>query len=1009
MEFYRSHILVCSGTGCHASGSLLLKAALESELARTGLDKEVKVIETGCFGFCRFGPNMMVYPEGVFYCGVQEEDVAELVEEHIVKGRVVDRLLYREPTTEKPVVDFQDIPFFKKQTRVVLENCGIINPESIKEYIARDGYFGLAKALRMKPEEVVDMVKKSGLRGRGGAGFPTGLKWEFTAKATGSPKYVVCNADEGDPGAFMDRSTIEGDPHRLVEGMTIAGYAVGASHGYIYCRAEYPLAVERLYKAIAQAREYGLLGKNILGSGFDFDLDVRLGAGAFVCGEETALLNSVMGRRGEPRPRPPFPATSGLWNKPTVLNNVETFANIPTIMRKGWEWFASMGTEKSKGTKVFALAGKINNNGLAEIPMGTTIGEIVYDIGGGIPKGKKFKAVQTGGPSGGCIPVEYLNTPVDYETLAALGTIMGSGGFIVMDEDTCMVDLAKFFLEFVQSESCGKCTPCRIGTKRMLEILQRITRGQGKEGDIDELLQLGETICQTSLCGLGQTAPNPVISTIKYFRHEYEAHIRDKRCDASVCAALFNAPCQNTCPAHVDVPIYIDLIRQGQFQAAYEEVFRENPFPVVCGRVCNHPCESRCRRAQLDEPVAIRELKRFASDWAMGPDGANPKVTVAPPTGKKVAIIGSGPAGLTAATYLTMKGHSVTVFEALPQPGGMLQYGIPEYRLPKSSLKKDIDVIKGLGVEIRTGVRVGTDVSFDTLRSEYDAIFVAIGAHKDQKLGIPGEDLHGVIPGAQFLRDINMGKKVDLRGKKVVVVGAGNVAMDAARSARRLGAESVTVVYRRRREDMPAAEEEIKAAEEEGIVFSLMVNPKALKGEDGVLKAVTCVSMKAGAFDNSGRRRTEPIEGSDFDLPCDVLIPAIGQVPETEPFENTDLPIERRTFKVDPRTMATGIAGVFAGGDCQTGPATVVEAIGAGKKAAAAIDAYLGGDGDVVPKLDIARKLSAPVVEEKMKRSHGKTASMVSRLNSFAEVELGYDARTAQREASRCLRCDVKE
>ncbi|HHX10790.1 MAG TPA: NADH-quinone oxidoreductase subunit F, partial [Firmicutes bacterium] len=507
MEFYRSHILVCSGTGCHASGSISLKEALESEIARVGLDKEVKVVETGCFGFCRFGPNMMVYPEGVFYCQVHEEDVPEFVEEHLVKGRVVQRLLYREPETEAAIVDFEEIPFFSKQTRVVLENCGIINPESINEYIARDGYFGLANALQMKPEEVIDVIKQSGLRGRGGAGFPTGLKWEFAARAEGSPKYAVCNADEGDPGAFMDRSTIEGDPHKLLEGMIIAGYAVGASQGYVYVRAEYPLAVERLYKAIDDARALGLLGKNILNSGFDFDIDVRLGAGAFVCGEETALLNSVMGVRGEPRPRPPFPANEGLRGKPTVINNVETFANVPAILRKGAGWLAGIGTEKSKGTKVFALAGNINNNGLAEVPMGTTIGEIVFDIGGGLPNGKKFKAVQTGGPSGGCIPVEYLNTPVDYESLAELGTIMGSGGFVVMDEDTCMVDLAKFFLEFVQSESCGKCAPCRIGTKRMLEILQRITRGEGREGDIELLVELGESIKQSALCGLGQSAP----------------------------------------------------------------------------------------------------------------------------------------------------------------------------------------------------------------------------------------------------------------------------------------------------------------------------------------------------------------------------------------------------------------------------------------------------------------------------------------------------------------------
>ncbi|MBP8614063.1 MAG: NADH-quinone oxidoreductase subunit NuoF [Firmicutes bacterium] len=540
MDFYRSHILVCSGTGCHASGSLVLKEALEAEIARVGLDKEVKVIETGCFGFCRLGPNMMVYPEGVFYCQVHEQDVPQIVEEHLLKGRVVERLLYTEPQTEKSVVDFEDIPFFQKQTRIVLEDCGVINPESIREYIARDGYFGLAKALQMKPEEVIDTLKKSGLRGRGGAGFPTGLKWEFAAKAEGSPKYIVCNADEGDPGAFMDRSIIEGDPHRVLEGITIAGYAVGASQGYVYVRAEYPLAVRRLYKAIDDAHELGLLGKNILNSGFDFDIDLRLGAGAFVCGEETALLNSMMGKRGEPRPRPPFPANEGLWGKPTVINNVETLANVPVIMRNGYEWFNTIGTEKSKGTKVFALAGKINNNGLAEVPMGTTIREIVFDIGGGLPDGKEFKAVQTGGPSGGCIPAQCLDTPVDYESLAQLGTIMGSGGFVVMDQNTCMVDLAKFFLEFVQSESCGKCAPCRIGTRRMLEILDRITKGEGKEGDIETLEELGHSIKETALCGLGQTAPNPVLSTIRFFRDEYEAHIKEKRCPAGVCQALLS-------------------------------------------------------------------------------------------------------------------------------------------------------------------------------------------------------------------------------------------------------------------------------------------------------------------------------------------------------------------------------------------------------------------------------------------------------------------------------------
>ncbi len=1007
MEFYRSHILICSGTGCHASGSLQLKDALEKEIASAGLDTEVKVIETGCFGFCRFGPNMMIYPEGVFYCGVHQEDVPQLVQEHLVKGRVIDRLLYREPETDSAVVDFEDIPFFKKQTRIVLENCGVINPESIEEYIARDGYFGLAKALTMPQTEVIETIKKSGLRGRGGAGFPTGLKWEFTYKAQGSPKYIVINADEGDPGAFMDRSTIEGDPHRVLEGMAIAGYAVGASQGYVYARAEYPLAVDRLYKAIDQAREMKLLGENILGSGFSFDIDLRLGAGAFVCGEETALLNSVMGKRGEPRIRPPFPANSGLWGKPTVINNVETISNIPTIMRKGAEWHASMGTEKSKGTKVFALAGKINNNGLAEVPMGTTIGEIVYDIGGGLTKGKKFKAVQTGGPSGGCIPAQFLNTPVDYESLAQLGTIMGSGGFIVMDEDTCMVDLAKFFLEFIQSESCGKCSPCRIGTKRMLEVLQRITRGHGKEGDIELLQELGETIKQTALCGLGQSAPNPVLSTIKYFRSEYEAHIRDKKCPASVCASLFNAPCQNTCPAGVDVPIYVDLVRQGRFADSYAEIMRENPLPVVCGRVCNHPCEAKCRRAQLDDPIAIRELKRFASDYATSLNGSRPREKCKEATGKSVGVVGAGPAGLSAAYYLALQGHSVTIYEALPVAGGMLAVGIPEYRLPKKNLAQDIETIRLLGVEIKTGVKIGKDISWEELRSRHDAVFVGVGAHKDQVMGISGEDLPGVIPGITFLRNIALGVKQDFSAKNVIVVGGGNVAMDAARSARRLGAKSVTVVYRRRKEDMPAQVEEIEAAEEEGIVFNMMVNPVAVKG-DSKVQALTCVVMKSGEFDTSGRRRTSPVDGSEFDLACDVFIPAIGQVTDLTGFSESGLEVARNVFKADPKTMATNEKGVFAGGDCVSGPATVIEAVEAGKRGARAIHAFLGGFGDVVPAPRFDRKLSAPVNEEKSPRIHPEMAPVGTRVGSFIEVELGYKADMAQREAARCLRCDVK-
>ncbi len=538
---YRSHVLVCGGTGCSSSHSFEIIEALESELKAKGLENEIKVIKTGCFGLCALGPIMIVYPEGCFYSEVKVEDVPEIVEEHLLKGRMVKRLIYDETITKDEIKPLNETNFYKKQKRIALRNCGVIDPESIEEYIAMDGYQALAKCLtEMTPDEVIQVVKDSGLRGRGGGGFPTGLKWSFTAKNAADQKYVVCNADEGDPGAFMDRSVLEGDPHCIVEAMAICGYATGASEGYVYVRAEYPIAVHRLDVAIKEARENGLLGKNIFNSGFDFDLHIRLGAGAFVCGEETALMTSIEGNRGEPRPRPPYPAVKGLFAKPTTENNVETFANIPQIILHGAEFFSSMGTEKSAGTKVFALGGKINNTGLVEIPMGTTLREIIEDIGGGVPNGKKFKAAQTGGPSGGCIPASLMDTPIDYDNLTAIGCMMGSGGLIVMDEDNCMVDIAKFFLDFTVDESCGKCTPCRVGTKRMMEILEKITDGKATLADLDELEKLAQYIKDNSLCGLGQTAPNPVLATLRFFKDEYISHIVDKKCPAGVCKALLS-------------------------------------------------------------------------------------------------------------------------------------------------------------------------------------------------------------------------------------------------------------------------------------------------------------------------------------------------------------------------------------------------------------------------------------------------------------------------------------
>ncbi|NPV26587.1 MAG: NADH-quinone oxidoreductase subunit NuoF [Firmicutes bacterium] len=583
-------VLVCSGTGCTASRSQAVLKALNRAIADSGLEERVRVVKTGCFGFCKQGPIIVIYPDKTFYCHVQEKDVEEIVNTHLQSGQLVEKLLYREPDREKVEQKLDELLFFEHQQRIALRNCGVINPEDIQEYIALDGYLALANVLiDRNPARVIEEIIKSGLRGRGGAGFLTGRKWQMAAQVEANPKFVVCNADEGDPGAFMDRSILEGDPHSVLEAMAIAGYCIGANRGYIYIRAEYPLAVERLEIAIAQAKEYGMLGSNIFGSGFDFSVEIRLGAGAFVCGEETALLRSITGRRGEPRPRPPFPAVSGLWNQPTLVNNVETFANIPVILRQGADWYASIGTEKSKGTKVFALAGQINNTGLIEVPMGTTLRTIIYRIGGGIPHGKKFKAVQTGGPSGGCIPAQYLDTPIDYESLAELGSMMGSGGMIVMDESDCMVDIARFYLEFSQDESCGKCTPCRIGTKRLLEIIERITQGKGEMEDLELLEVLSQDIKEASLCGLGQSAPNPVLSTLRYFREEYEAHIKQRRCPAGVCRSLFEfrvsderciacGVCARVCP----VDAAQGKVKEGPFTINQERC-------IKCGA-----CEDKC-------------------------------------------------------------------------------------------------------------------------------------------------------------------------------------------------------------------------------------------------------------------------------------------------------------------------------------------------------------------------------------------------------------------------------
>ncbi len=997
-------IFLCHGTGCVSGKAFEIRKALEEGLAGLGLDG-TKVDFTGCHGFCAQGPIVIIEPEGIFYTHVSLDDVPEIIQCHIRDSKPVARLFYKDPTSGEAVPYYKDIDFYKKQRRIILRNCGRINPERIEDYIAVGGYQSLRKALlEMTPEQVISEVKRSGLRGRGGAGFPTGRKWQFCHDAPGSQKYMICNADEGDPGAFMDRSTLEGDPHTVIEGMAIAAYAIGAAEGYIYIRAEYPLAVERIKIAIAQARERGFLGRDILGAGFAFEIKVFQGAGAFVCGESTALILSIEGKRGMPKPSPrPRTTEVGLWGKPTVINNVKSLATVPVIIARGADWYSGIGTEKSRGTAVFALTGKIANSGLVEVPMGVSLQEIIYEIGGGIADGKRFKAVQTGGPSGGCLPASHLSLPVDYESLTEAGSIMGSGGMVIMDEDTCMVDIARYFLSFTQSESCGKCTPCRLGTKQMLDILEGICNGQGRMEDIDLLLELANSVKAGSLCGLGQTAPNPVLTTLRYFRDEYEEHIKKHHCRAAVCKGLVRAPCSHICPAGIDVPRYIRFIEQGRPDEALAVIREKIPFPSVCGLVCFHPCEAKCRRGQLDEAIAIRELKRYAAEH--GGNLWKKRAVAAPATGKKVAIVGSGPAGLTAAYYLAKLGHSVTVFEALSEPGGMLRMAIPEYRLPRDVLRAEIKEIENLGVEIKTDVEIHYVESL--FQQGYDAVFVAIGAQHDVKMGIDGEESLRFIDRLVFLRDVNMGKQISL-GDRIAVIGGGHAAIDVARTAHRLGSKEVTIIYRRTRADMPAGTEEIEEAVAEGIAILELTVPLRVVHENSDF-TLECIRMKPGAIDRSGRRRPEPVAGSEFTLRYDNIVASIGQ--RLMVSDQFDLPMGKGDFiQVDRDTLTTPKQGVFAGGDAVTGPASVIEAIAHGRQAAISMDKYLGGTGNIDEVLSSPEKEVAPLEEaEEKRRPQALTLPLKRRLGSFAQVELGYSEKMAVEEAGRCLRCDLEE
>ncbi|MBF0244306.1 MAG: NADH-quinone oxidoreductase subunit NuoF [Planctomycetes bacterium] len=1001
-------ILVCAGGGCLASGSDGVITALREEIIRQKLTGKVRVTAVGCMGLCAEGPVMLMVDDMTFYQRVTPADAAEIIRDHAVGGKIIERLVARSAKGDKAVAKIDDIDFFKKQTKIVLRNCGRIDPESIEEALAAGVYQALGKVLDgMTPDEVINEMKGSGLRGRGGAGFPTWMKWNFTRQTPADQRYMLCNADEGDPGAYMDRSVLEGDPHSLIEGMVIGAFAIGASQGYVYVRAEYPLAVTRLQKAIDDACARGLLGKKILGSDFSFDLEIRMGSGAFVCGEETALMASIEGKRGEPRPRPPFPAQKGLWGKPTVLNNVETFANVPEIISKGAAWYASYGTAKSKGTKVFALAGAVRNTGLVEVPVGTPLGELIYDIGGGIVNNKSFKAAQLGGPSGGCIPSQHLNVPLDYESLSELGAIMGSGGLIVMDDDACMVDVARFFVEFVQEESCGKCVPCRVGTKRMLEILTRICEGRGHMDDIGRLIELGEFIKQGSLCGLGQTAPNPVLSTIRHFREEYVEHIRDRHCRAGVCPSLVRAPCQSACPAGVDIPGFVSLVGEKRYDEALRLHRERNPFASVCARVCFHTCEDKCRRSSLDNSVSIRGVKRFMVDQEnemqlpeVLENAANAK--------KKVAVIGAGPAGMSCAFFLARLGYKPVVLEKELRPGGMLVQAIPAYRLPRETLAREIRMVENLGVKIETGKELGKDFTIQSLRQDgYEAVFIAIGAPDGIRVELPGCDTQGVADAMAFLREYNVRGSVSV-GKKVIVIGGGNAAIDAARTAIRLGAEKVTVLYRRTREEMPAYAEEIDEALQEGVVIEPLTAPREIIVKKGCVAGVKCLHMRLGEFDRSGRRRPEAGKEEMFTVDADQVIMAVGQSLDSAILGGALELDERGWIKADPVTGKTSQEGVFAGGDSVTGPMSVVHAIGDGERAAVSIDQLLSGEEHAFWREERVNDTNydpdadpVPYPREKM-----RMIPIDKRCSNFDEVEQSWNESEAVRQACRCLRCD---
>lgn len=1010
-------LVICAGTACQASGSNDIIRVAKKYILQNQLIDEIDLKITGCHGFCEMGPFILTLPQRAFYHKVSIDNISRIIDA-VIADDYVEELLYSDPMTNQKYYKQDDIPFFKKQQRTIFSKNQQIDPIRIYDYIARGGYRALAKILaRFSPEQVIEEVKTSGLRGRGGAGFPTGIKWEMLARESNSNgKYVVCNADEGDPGAYMDRSLLEGNPHSLIEGMIIGAYGTGSNEGVVYVRNEYPLAIKHLIIALRQAQDLGLLGEDILGTGFSFNIRIVKGAGAFVCGEETALMKSIEGQMGEPRQRPPFPVNKGIEGKPTVINNVETWANIPFVINMSASEYAKIGTEGNSGTKIFSLVGKIKNTGLIEVPMGISIKEIIYDIGGG-PMGKAgIKAVQTGGPSGGCIPVDQFDLPIDYDSLAKVGSIMGSGGMIVMDENSCMVDVAKYFMNFLKDESCGKCFSCRKGTQRMYEILDDISRGEGSLEKLDLLEELAQVVKDTTMCGLGQTASNPVLSTLRYYRGEYIEHIENKHCPAGVCKELVGAPCQDACPLGTEAWRYVAYIANGEYENAYRVIRDANPFPSVCARVCSHPCEDRCRSGTTGgQSVAIRALKRFVTDQ-IDPSVYKPMRIVKSNNKPKVAVVGAGPAGLTTAHYLSLQGYKVTVFEKAAQPGGMLNLCIPEYRMPREVLSREIDSLLNENITLKCNTAFGKDITIDSLfENGFKAVFLAMGAHKSRLLNIEGENLDGVYPALDFLKAFNVSGEKLARGR-VGVIGGGDSAVDAARvSLRQKEVESVTILYRRTRPEMPALADEVDAALEEGVDLKTLVSPISIKSEGNRLKGVECIANTQGEVDASGRRAPVPEPGSEHFVPLDTLIVTIGDTPDIDFISSMGIEMNKSgAIKIDKDTLATSRPGVFAGGDAVSGPATVVEAIGAGKRAAVMIERYLQGkELRQTPEVRLPNIFIEPQQLDGEELSQSRRVEpphipLATRKRSFDEVELVLSAQAAECEARRCMRCDLE-